>query len=177
VVKHWCHFARDRAGTAMLEVGLVLPLLLALAYGTCQFGFVCGAFVWLTNAAAAGAQTFAICGAEAADGTPCPTPYTTTHTAVQNAAGFLASHSTLTITVNGTACTSDATCTTALQNQMPTATSSSTPNVPAAVTVKYPCPNLLLISQSALAWLHIAAASGQPWSFCPMTITIEEIIP
>jgi Flp pilus assembly protein TadG len=165
----------------MLEVGLMLPLLLGLAFGICQFGYVCAAFAWLSHAAAAGAQTFALCGAMQADGNPCSTPFTTTQAAVNNAAGFLASSSTVTVTVNGTACTSDSTCATALQKEEPTASSTSVPNVPAAVTVSYPCTSLLLMPQSVLAWRGIAQPSGttgkQPWGFCPMSITFEEIIP
>jgi Flp pilus assembly protein TadG len=156
----------------MLEAALVVTLLIGVMVGIFQFGWLFGAFVSLSNAAAAGATTFANCGGfTAASGTPCASPLTAATNAAEAAAGFLTAGSlTVTASVSSTSCTTNSSCSTALQT--------APPNTLTAVSVGYPCSGLLLIPQSVLASLYLSAASGQPWSFCPTyTMTSTQYIP
>jgi Flp pilus assembly protein TadG len=171
MIKRWRHFAKDTAGASMIEAVFVLPLLLGVMLAIFQFGWLFGAFVSLTNAAAAGAQTFANCGGfPPASGTPCASPLTAATDAAEGAAGFLkAADLTVTASVSGTECTSNSACSTALQ--------SAAQNTPATVTAGYPCSILLLIPQSALALLGL---TPRPWGFCPgstFTVASTEFVP
>jgi Flp pilus assembly protein TadG len=113
---------RDTCGAAAVELALTLPVFLTLAIGTLKFGVAMSQYLTLNNAAAQGAMSFAL-----SRGTS--TPYTTTTTAITNAAPNLASGSlTKTLKVNGTACTTDTACQTAL-----------VAGATASVTVSYPC--------------------------------------
>jgi Flp pilus assembly protein TadG len=113
---------RDTCGAAAVELALTLPVFLTLAIGTLKFGVAMSQYLTLNNAAAQGAMSFAL-----SRGTS--SPYTTTTTAITNAAPNLASGSvTKTLKVNGTACTTDTACQTAL-----------VAGATASVTVSYPC--------------------------------------
>jgi Flp pilus assembly protein TadG len=113
---------RDTCGAAAVELALTLPVFLTLAIGTLKFGVAMSQYLTLNNAAAQGAMSFAL-----SRGTS--NPYTTTTTAITNAAPNLASGSlTKTLKVNGTACTTDTACQTAL-----------VAGATASVTVSYPC--------------------------------------
>jgi Flp pilus assembly protein TadG len=118
-----CRFlARDRTGVSAIEFALIAPFLLAIGIGMLKFGVAMQQYVALTNAAAQGAMTMAL-----ARGTA--TPYATTTMAISNAAPSLASGSiTTTVTINGTACSTNSTCSAAL-----------TAGATATVRVTYPC--------------------------------------
>jgi Flp pilus assembly protein TadG len=128
--------ARNSFGTVAVEFALVGPVLLLAMVGIFVFGIALNNWVILTNAAEAGALQFA-----ASRGDSDGTPWTDTTNAIYNAAGnlmpFVKTSLTITLSVNGTACTSDATCLTAL---------STNAGNPAIVTASYPCissnPNL-----------------------------------
>jgi Flp pilus assembly protein TadG len=112
-------------GATLVEFALSVPILLLFVIGIIQFGFSLNQYLMLTNAVATGAQLFSISRASTT------TPYTSTVSAIQAAAPNLATASlTITLSVNGTACTTDAACQTALNNN---ATN------PATVTATYPC--------------------------------------
>jgi Flp pilus assembly protein TadG len=120
-------------GVAAVEFALLLPPLILLVMGTVQFGLVLAAYVQVTNAAGVGAMTFAISRSDT-------TPYTDTVSAIKAAAPSLTpANLTMTFSVNGTACSTDAACSTALTNAAP----SGGTLTPASVTVAYPCGSML----------------------------------
>ena len=114
--------AIDRRGVSAIEFAIVAPVVLAIGTGMLKFGVAISHYLMLTNAAAQGATTFAL-----SRGTT--TPFTSTSTAITNAAQSLTAASiTKTLKVNGTACTSDTTCAAAL-----------TAGATALVITTYPC--------------------------------------
>jgi Flp pilus assembly protein TadG len=114
-----------KRGTVAVEFAIVVPVLLVILTGIAQFGLTLNQYVMLTNAVATGAQLFSI-----SRGTTS-TPYTSTVTAIEGAALTLTpANLTITLSVNGTACTTDSACQTALTNN---ATN------PATVSATYPC--------------------------------------
>jgi Flp pilus assembly protein TadG len=90
--------------------------------GVFQFGLAMNQYLNLTNAVAQGALTLAL-----SRGTT--TPYTATTAAIGSAAPNLAAaNTTITVRINGTACTTNATCSAAL-----------IAGQPALVRATYPC--------------------------------------
>jgi Flp pilus assembly protein TadG len=98
---------KNQRGVAALEFALVLPILLALLFGTVQFGWLVNNYVTLTNAASLGARLLASERGYA-------TPYTDTQQAILNSTASLKSALTITMTVGGSTCSSDSTCASAL---------------------------------------------------------------
>jgi Flp pilus assembly protein TadG len=118
---------KKQKGVAAVELALVTPFLLAIALGMIQFGWLLVNYVQVSGAASSGAIYFA-----GQRGTT--SPYTGTETQVNDSASQLTlSKLSIATKVNGTACSSDASCATALANAMPT---SSTVSM-ATVTVTY----------------------------------------
>jgi len=112
----------DRRGVTILEFAIAAPVMLALAIGTFKFGAAMMHQVVLTNAAAQGATALALSRGTA-------TPYTTTTTAINNAASTLATASIITtVTINGTACSTNTACSALM-----------TAGVTAVVRTTYPC--------------------------------------
>jgi Flp pilus assembly protein TadG len=129
-------------GIAAVEFALLAPPLLVIVLGIAQFGWLLGNYVMVTNAASSGARYFA-----AQRGTA--TPYTATKTQVVSSAAYLNSGNlSITTYVNGTQCTSDSDCATAL---------SAAASSPATVTVTYS-------SFSALFKGTLAGLIGMPGS-------------
>ncbi len=64
-------------GTALVEFGLLAPVLLLILLGTAQFGLTLNQYVMLTNAVSMGAMQFAISRSDT-------TPYTDAVNAVKN---------------------------------------------------------------------------------------------
>lgn len=117
-------WARDRSGAAAVEFGLIAPVLLVMLMAVIQFGITLNNYLELTDAVRVAARDFAISGTST-------TPLTTSTAAAQSSAADLTSSSlTLTFAVNGTACTTDSACATALA-----ADAGDT----ATVTGSYPC--------------------------------------
>jgi Flp pilus assembly protein TadG len=114
--------ARRQRGIAAIEFALLAPPLLAIALGMAQFGWLLSNYVMVANAASSAARYFA-----AQRGTT--TPYSATKTQVNTSASYLSTGNlSITTYVNGTQCTSDSNCATAL---------SSATGDPATVTVTY----------------------------------------
>ena len=112
----------DRRGVTILEFAIAAPVMLALAIGTFKFGAAMMHQVVLTNAAAQGATTLALSRGTA-------TPYTSTTTAISNAASSLTTASiTTTVTINGSACSTNTACSALM-----------TAGVTAVVRTTYPC--------------------------------------
>jgi Flp pilus assembly protein TadG len=98
----------DRRGMALIEFVFAAPVLLMMGIGLIKFGLAVSQYLMLTNAAAQGVNYFAL-----SRGTN--TSYDSTITAITGAAPSLTAASiTKTLKVNGTACTTNATCQTAL---------------------------------------------------------------
>src|ERR1700733_2659090 len=107
---------RARAGTAAVEFALVAPMLLFLVLGMCQFGITLNQYLTLTNAVRSGARQLSMGRGDA-------TPRTDTVNLIYSSAPNLAEASlTITTSINGTACGTDATCKSALVAAGPPAT-------------------------------------------------------
>jgi Flp pilus assembly protein TadG len=114
----------DQTGAALLEAAIVLPVLVVLALGGIEFGYLINNYVTLTHATRAGGRQLALAR-------PIGNPRAATVGLVQGAAvNLVAANLTITTTVNGVACASDAACQSALATAR---------GQPATVTVQYPC--------------------------------------
>ena len=117
-------FHRDHRGTAAVEFALVAPILFLLILGITQFGITLNNYEMLTGGTGAAARQFSM-----SRGTS--TPSSSTKTALYSAASNLTqANITVTLKVNGVACTSDGACQTALTNGQ---------GQPATVSASYPC--------------------------------------
>jgi Flp pilus assembly protein TadG len=117
---------QDGAGTASIEFALVAPMLFLLVLGMCQFGITLNQYLTLTNAVRSGSRQLSI-------DRGAPTPWTDTVNQIYASAPNLIQGSlTIAMSVNGTACTTDATCKAAL-------TAAGATGVPETVTASYPC--------------------------------------
>jgi Flp pilus assembly protein TadG len=115
---------RDRAGTSAVEFALIAPALMLLALGTVQFGLTINNFITLTDAVRTASRQLAVSRGGA-------TPYTDTVNQVYRSAPTLTQASlTISLTVNGTACSTDTACASAL---------TSAQGQPASVSAAYPC--------------------------------------
>src|SRR5215471_2010430 len=126
LVKMMCRalHMRDISGTAAIEFGLIAPVLLLMIIGMFVFGIAIHDYLTVTNAAQAGAFQLAISRGDS-------TPYTDTTNAIYAAAPTLTKGQlTITVSVNGSTCSSDSACLTALN---------SAAGKSATVTLSYPC--------------------------------------
>jgi Flp pilus assembly protein TadG len=104
----FCRLVKNGEGVSAIEFAIISPVLLTIVLGVFQFGIAMNQYLNLTNAAAQGALTLAL-----SRGTT--TPYTSTTAAITAAAPNLAAaQTTITVRINGVACTNDATCSAAL---------------------------------------------------------------
>lgn len=107
-----------------LEAAFLLPALTLVALGVMQFGLVLNNYAMLTDAAGAGLRQLTV-------ERGFPTPYTDAVNQIKGTATALStSNLSITLSVNGSACASDAACVTALTNAQGQA---------AQVTVSYSC--------------------------------------
>jgi Flp pilus assembly protein TadG len=99
---------RDTSGVSAIEFAILAPVFMTLVIGLFKFGIAISQYLALTNGVGQGALVFGL-----SRGTT--TPYTTATTAVTSgAANLTAASVTITLKINGTACTSDSTCSAAL---------------------------------------------------------------
>jgi Flp pilus assembly protein TadG len=120
-----CRDVLGEDGAVIVEFSLLAPVLLLLILGIAQFGLTLNQYIMLWNGVSWGATQFAISGGASS------TPYTTTVNVIEESAPTLkAADLTITTTVNGTACTSDAACQAALETNA---------GNPAEVSATYPC--------------------------------------
>jgi Flp pilus assembly protein TadG len=143
-------------GTALVEFALVAPMLLLIVLGTVQFGLTLGQYVTLTNAVGVGAMQFAISRGDT-------TPSSDAWNAITTAASTLTAASIkMTLTVNATACVTNASTLSAAQAADTTCMNALTNNVgkPAQVSATYtatfPC-NLLTIWQGMASTCNLAS--------------------
>jgi Flp pilus assembly protein TadG len=118
-------------GSALIEIALVLPILMALITGLCAFGVAFNNQLTLTQAVGAGGQYLqTIRTVSPANGDPCASALT----AIENAAPSLkASSINVTVTINGTAVETGSSCTAGA-----TAFAGSQ-GEPVTVAATYPC--------------------------------------
>ncbi len=147
--------ARDNTGSVLVEFTLVLPVLLFLILGLAQFGLIFYNYILVTNAAATGARELSISRLD-------NTVYADTVSAINSATTNL-SGLTISMSVNGTACTSNAGCQTALQNAY---TAATVPPEPVSVTVTYSC------SGTAIMPSYLINIAG----ICPLTSTMQQAV-
>jgi Flp pilus assembly protein TadG len=122
-------------GAALVEFGLLAPVLLLILLGTAQFGLTLGQYVMLTNAVGVGAMQFAVSRSDT-------TPSSDVWNAITTAASTLTPASLkMTLSVNGTACVTNASSQGAAQAADTTCMNALTNNVgqPAQVSATYPC--------------------------------------
>jgi Flp pilus assembly protein TadG len=145
---------RDVSGAAAVEFALIVPVLLLIMLGIFVFGIAFGNYIMVTNAADAGTLQLTVSRGDS-------TPYTDTVNAVYASAPALktcpiASASarptglTISLTVNGTACSSDSTCQTAL--------TPASAGQAASVKVSYPC-SLIIMQTNYLPSCTLTANS------------------
>jgi Flp pilus assembly protein TadG len=144
---------KDHTGSVLVEFTLVLPVLLFLILGLAQFGMIFYNYILLTNAAATGARQFSISRLDS-------TPYTDTQSAINSASTNL-SGLTITMSVNGTTCSSDSSCQTALQNAYLAA---AIPPQPVSVTVSYSC------NGNSIMPTYLINMTG----ICPLNSTMQQ---
>ena len=124
----------DENGATAIEFAFIAPILILLLLGAIEFGIVLKNWLTLTNAVNVGAMQFAISRSDT-------NAYSDTVSALEAAAPSLtAANLTITLSVNGTACSTNATCSAALTSAAP----SGGTVTPSAVTATYPCASGLL---------------------------------
>jgi len=134
---------RDVSGAALIEFAFVMPVLMMMIVGMFVFGVTIHDYISVTGAAEAGMLQLTVSRGDT-------TPWTDTTNVVYAAAPTLLKTSlTVTVSVNGTACASDAACVTAL---------STAAGLPASVTVRYPCKLKVL----AVSYLKNCTVSATP---------------
>jgi Flp pilus assembly protein TadG len=115
---------KDRKGVAALEFALTAPVLLLMVFGMATFGIALNNYLTLTDAVRAGARTLSTSRG-------ISTPFSSTTNSIYLSAPTLTSTSlSITLTVNGSACTGDAACATTLSASAGSASS---------VSASYPC--------------------------------------
>ena len=118
----FCCTLKNDEGVSAIEFAIISPVMIMIMTGIFQFGVAMNHYLNLTNAAAQGALTLAL-----SRGTT--TPYTSTRAAITAAApNLVPAQTTVTVKINGVACTTDATCSAAL-----------VAGLPALVRATYPC--------------------------------------
>jgi Flp pilus assembly protein TadG len=118
----FCCTLKNDEGVSAIEFAIISPVMIMIMTGIFQFGVAMNHYLNLTNAAAQGALTLAL-----SRGTT--TPYTSTRAAITAAApNLVPAQTTVTVKINGVACTTDATCSAAL-----------VAGLPALVKATYPC--------------------------------------
>ena len=116
--------AHDRAGTSAVEFAFIAPVLMLLALGTVQFGLTINNYISLTEAVRTGARQLAVSRGGG-------TPYTDTVNQIyRSAPGLARANLTIALSVNGTSCATDTTCSGSLVGAQ---------GQPASVLVSYPC--------------------------------------
>ncbi len=147
--------AKDCAGAVIVEFAAVLPVLLLLLVGVLQFGLFFYQYTALTEATAAGIRQFSISRLDA-------NGYNDTVNAIIDASSNLTiTSSMITLAVNGTACTTNSGCASAL---VTAAQQGQTGNIqPLTVTVSYPCTPLMPTS-----WVNLSG-------ICPLTMTLATV--
>ena len=133
----------SESGVAAIEFAFLAPVLLMMVIGLCQFALVLSNYLTLESAVAAGARALAISRGDS-------TPVTDTQNQVfASAANLNTANISLSYSVNGSTCSSNATCSSALAS-----------GVPANVAATYPC-NLVVMGTNFLPGCTLSAAETE----------------
>jgi len=137
--------AKDCGGNSVIEFAFVAPLLCLLMMGMAQFGITLNNYVSLTSAVGSGARNLALSRGAS-------TPYTSTTSLINSAAVNLTTASlTITIRVNGTACSTDTTCSTAL---------TAAQGLTSSVSATYPC-NLTVMGRDYAPGCTLSSSTSE----------------
>ena len=140
----FCCTLKNDEGVSAIEFAIISPVLLMIVTGIFQFGVAMNHYLNLTNAVAQGALTLAL-----SRGTT--TPYSSTTAAIGAAApNLVPAQTTITVKINGTACTSDATCAAML-----------VAGQPAVVKATYPCDLTVMGDNYAPSGCNLSAQTAQ----------------
>jgi Flp pilus assembly protein TadG len=140
----FCCMLKNSKGVSAIEFAIISPVLLMIVTGIFQFGVAMNQYLSLTNAVAQGALTLAL-----SRGTT--TPYSSTTAAINAAAPSLTpAQTTITVRINGVACTSDATCLTAM-----------VAGQSAVVRATYPCNLTVMGHNYAPSGCNLSAQTAQ----------------
>ena len=116
--------ARDTAGTSAVEFAFIAPVLMLLALGTVQFGLTLNNYITLTDSVRTASRQLSVSRGGG-------TPYTDTVNQIYRSSPALARASlTISVSVNGTSCSTDTSCASALAGAQ---------GRPASVAATYPC--------------------------------------
>ena len=135
---HWARglttWFRDSSGASAAEFGLILPVLMLIFFAVIEFGILLNSYIELANGAASGAR-------QASLNRGSTTPYSSTISAIDAGAPNLSkSGITVTISVNGTPCSSDSNAATKTTPANTCQTAYSTAQgAEAVVSTTYPC--------------------------------------
>lgn len=125
ITRRWRALARDRGATTAIEFALLAPVLSFLVIGAAYFALALFQYSSLTEGVREGTRQLA----SALNDT---TPYTDAVNALEAAAPALStSRLSITLSVNGTACTGNSTCESAMSG-------APVPS-PVSITATYPC--------------------------------------
>lgn len=133
--------ARDEEGSVATEAAFVLPVLMLLAFGILQFGFILNIYMTATTAAAVGLQTLSVM--RGVSGSYNATVAAAKNTAVLSACKVQAADVTVNVLINGTACTTNSACDTALAAAAPPSTGGAGGTSEVSVTIA--CTGLQLL--------------------------------
>ncbi len=125
--------AADRRGSIAVEFALLMTVMVTVLFGIGRFGIALYNKIAITDAARAGVREVSI-------GRTSTTVYTDTTNRIKNSApGIALTNSNITVTINGTVCTTDTTCIAAMVGAA---------GMPATVRVQWPC-NLKVLTDFA----------------------------
>jgi Flp pilus assembly protein TadG len=142
--------ANEDSGAISIEFAIAVPLFAGLVIGIVQGGLLLFDEIELVNATAVGSRTFAL-GRQPSCGGCTPQPYTNTIKAVANSGPLPLGASSVTLSVGGATCASDAACLTALNTAYYASGAHYSPASWTTVTVTRPCPTFLPASWLAFA--------------------------
>jgi len=115
---------RDRSGTSAIEFAFIAPVLMLLALGTVQFGLTLHNYITLTDGVRTASRQLAVSRGGG-------TPYSDTIDQIYRSAPTLTrANLTVALSINGTTCSTDTTCASALAGAQ---------GRPASVSATYPC--------------------------------------
>jgi Flp pilus assembly protein TadG len=166
MIQRLLHIAKSRAGVAAVEFAFVAPILLLLTVGMAEFGIALNNYIEVTEGVRVGARQLAL-----SRGSSCP--YTDTVNAVTTAASNLAAPTVstcpgsaascttttqlcITMSVNGTACTSDSSC----SSDLTSGGSSGASGDPATVMATYPC-SLVIMGHNFLSNCQLSSTTTE----------------
>ena len=140
----FCCMLKNDEGVSAIEFAIISPVMLTIVTGIFQFGVAMNQYLNLTNAVAQGALTLAL-----SRGTTTPYSARRRRRSAAAAPNLAPAQTTITVRINGTACTSDATCSAALVAG------------PAAfVKATYPCNLTVMGVQLRAERLHLERPDG-----------------